>query len=398
MGTYARPPIALVRGEGCRVWDADGSEYIDFIAGIAVCALGHGHPAVVEAVTRQVKQLAHVSNLYLNEPAVRLAERLVHLLGHDARVFFCNSGAEANETALKLTRRHGRDLDPSGNRLEVVAAEGSFHGRTMGALSLTHAPAKREPFEPLPGGVRFVPYGDPEALRTAVNERTAAVFLEPVLGESGVIPPPDGYLAAARQICTDTGTLLVLDEVQSGIGRTGTWFGHEHDKVVPDVITLAKGLGGGLPIGACIAVGEAATRLRPGDHGSTFGGNPLACAASLAVIDTIESDDLLTHVSDVGARLAAGVDNHVGNVPLLTGIRGRGLWRALTLDQPVAAALETAAREAGFLVNAVAPDAIRLAPPLVLPAADADALVAALPAILDSAARVTAKPADAGGH
>ena len=379
MGTYARPPIALVRGEGCRVWDADGKEYVDLIAGIAVCALGHAHPAVVDAVTRQVKQLAHVSNLYLNEPAVLLAERLVGLLGHDARVFFCNSGTEANEAALKIARRHGRDLDPTGNRLEVVAAEGSFHGRTMGALSLTHAPAKREPFEPLPGGVRFVPYGDAAALRAAVDEHVAAVFLEPILGEAGVIPPPDGYLAAARQICTDANALLILDEVQSGIGRTGAWFGHEHDGVVPDVLTLAKGLGGGLPIGACIAIGDAATKLRPGDHGSTFGGNPLACAAALAVINTIDREDLLAHVIDVGNRLAAGVHGLVGQVPFLTGIRGRGLWRALTLDQPVAPAVEAAARDAGFLVNAVAPDAIRLAPPLVLPATDADALVGSTP-------------------
>ena len=397
LGTYARPPIALVRGDGCRVWDADGKEYIDFIAGIAVCSLGHGHRAVIEAVTRQAKQLTHVSNLYLNEPAVQLAERLVDLLGHDARVFFCNSGTEANETALKLARRHGRDLDPTGGRLDVVAAEGSFHGRTMGALSLTHSPAKREPFEPLPGGVRFVPYGDTAALRDAVDERTAAVFLEPILGESGVVPPPDGYLAAARQICTSAGALLVLDEVQSGIGRTGAWFGHEHDGVIPDVITLAKGLGGGVPIGACIAVGAAASRLRPGDHGSTFGGNPLACAAALAVIDTIDREGLLAHVTEIGDRLAAGVGALVGAVPHLTGSRGRGLWRALTMDQPVAPAVEAAAREAGFLVNAVAPDAIRLAPPLVLPAVDADALIAALPAILAAAARVTANPAEARG-
>ena len=303
MGNYAPPPVALVRGSGAHVWDADGREYVDLIAGIAVCALGHAHPAVVDAVTRQASELMHTSNLFGNEPAVRLAERLVGLLGADARVFFCNSGAEANETALKIARRHGRDLDPTGNRLEVVAAEGAFHGRTLGALSITWSPAKREPFEPLPGGVRFVPYGDAEALRAAVSEHTAAVFLEPVLGEGGVVPPPDGYLRAARDVCTQMGALLVLDEVQSGIGRTGAWFGHEHDDVMPDVLTLAKGLGGGLPIGACIAIGAAATRLRPGDHGSTFGGNPVACAAALAVIDTIEAAGLLANATGVGAQL-----------------------------------------------------------------------------------------------
>jgi acetylornithine aminotransferase len=339
--------------------------------------------------------LVHVSNLFLNEPAVRLAERLLTLLGADGRVFFCNSGAEANEAALKIARRHGRDLDPSGSRLEVVAAEGAFHGRTLGALSLTHAPVKREPFEPLPTGVTFVPYGDPAALRAAVTERTSAVFLEPVLGEGGVVPPPDGYLRAARETCDATGALLVLDEVQSGIGRTGTWFGHEHDGVLPDVMTLAKGLGGGLPIGACVAVGTSATRLRPGDHGSTFGGNPLACAAALAVLTTIEDDGLLDHVQLVGKQLAAGVAAYVGQLPLLTGVRGRGLWLALTLDGPSAPAVETAARNAGFLVNAVAPDAIRLAPPLILTAADADAFLAALPDVLTQAARVAgSRPGD----
>jgi acetylornithine/N-succinyldiaminopimelate aminotransferase len=389
MGNYARPPVALVRGSGCRVWDADGRDYLDLIAGIAVSALGHAHPAVVDAVRRQAAELAHTSNLFLNEPAVRLAERLVGLLGPagaTARVFFCNSGTEANETALKIARRHGRDLDPSGNRLEVVAAEGAFHGRTLGALSLTWAAAKREPFEPLPAGVRFVPHGDSEALRDAVTPRTSAVFLEPVLGESGVIPPPDGYLRAAREVCDSTGALLVLDEVQSGIGRTGEWFGHEHDGVLPDVVTLAKGLGGGLPIGACIGLGDAATALRPGDHGSTFGGNPVACAAALAVIDTIERDGLLDNAQMVGKHLADGIAALVPTTPLLTGVRGRGLWLALTLDTTASGDVETAAREAGFLVNAVAPDAIRLAPPLVLDAHEADTFITALPEILDRAA------------
>ena len=391
MGNYARPPIALVRGKGTRVWDADGREYLDLIAGIAVCALGHAHPAVLDAISAQAGELAHVSNLYLNEPAVRLAETLVELLGVEpssAKVFFCNSGAEANEAALKIARRYGRDLDPSGGRLGIVAAEGGFHGRTLGALSMTHAPAKREPFEPLPGGVTFVPYGDAGALEAAVNERTSAVFLEPILGEGGVIPPPDGYLAAARKICDATGALLVLDEVQSGMGRTGQWFGHEHEGVVPDVVTLAKGLGGGIPIGACIALGTAAERLRPGDHGSTFGGNPLACAVALAVIDTIRRDGRLENSRVVGDRLAAAARASVGTAPLLTGVRGRALWLALELDGPHSAAVEAAARHAGFLVNAVAPDAVRIAPPLVLTADEADVFTAALPEVLAEAARV----------
>ncbi|MFL6240665.1 MAG: acetylornithine transaminase [Actinomycetes bacterium] len=397
MGNYAPPPVALVCGSGCRVWDEDGREYLDLIAGIAVSALGHVHPAVVEAVTRQAGVLMHTSNLFANEPAVALAERLVDLLNADARVFFCNSGAEANEAALKIARRHGRDLDPSGGRLEVIAAEGAFHGRTMGALSLTWAPAKRAPFEPLPAGVRFVPYGDADMLRAAVDERVAAVFLEPVLGEGGVVPPPAGYLRAARDICDASGALLVLDEVQSGIGRTGAWFGHEDDGILPDVLTLAKGLGGGLPIGACIAVGDAAHRLRPGDHGSTFGGNPVACAAALAVIETIATEGLLANVQLVGAELAAGVESLVGSVPLLAGIRGRGLWRAIELTAPAAAHVETAAREAGFLVNAVAADAVRIAPPLVLTSAQADSFLSALPAILTSAASVLAGQEEPGG-
>ena len=397
MGNYAPPPVALVRGEGCRVWDEDGREYLDLIAGIAVCALGHAHPAVVEAVTRQAATLLHTSNLFANPPAVELAERLIGLLGHDARVFFCNSGTEANEAALKIARRHGRDLDPQGGRLEVIAADGAFHGRTLGALSITGQPAKRAPFEPLPGGVTFVPYGDADALRAAVTQRTAAVFLEPVLGEGGVVPPPDGYLRLAREVCDATGALLVLDEVQSGIGRSGAWFGHEHDGVVPDVLTLAKGLGGGLPIGACIAVGDAAQRLRPGDHGSTFGGNPVACAAALAVLDTIASLDLVGHADRIGGQLASGIRELVGAAPLLTGVRGRGLWLALTLSEPAAGVIETAARDSGFLVNAVAPDAVRLAPPLILSSDDALSFVTALPGILGEAATVLAANVQPGG-
>ncbi|MCK9898257.1 acetylornithine transaminase [Frankia sp. AgB32] len=389
MATYGRPALSLVRGQGSRVWDDAGREYVDLLGGIAVSVLGHGHPAIRAAVIDQFDTLGHVSNLYANEPQVRLAERLVELLGADAsapglsgsgaKVFFANSGAEANEAAIKIARRTGRP--------EIIAAEGSFHGRTLGALSITGQPAKRAPFEPLLPGVRFVPYGDAEALRAALSERTAAVFLEPTLGEAGVVAPPEGYLAQARSACDATGTLLVFDEVQSGIGRTGSWFAHQTVGVRPDVVTLAKGLGGGLPIGACIGLGAAADLLRPGDHGSTFGGGPIVCAAALAVLDTIAAEGLLDHAARLGDRLAEGI--LVAAIPGVAGVRGRGLWRAIELDGAFSAAVETAARQAGYLVNAVAPDAVRLAPPLILTEAEADDFVAALPGIVAAARGLT---------
>lgn len=379
MPTYGTPPVALARGAGARVWDVDGREYVDLVAGIAVSALGHAHPAIVAAVTRQVHLLAHTSNLYLHEPGVRLSERLVALLGGDARVFLCNSGTEANEAALKLVRRHA-----DGERPRIVATEKGFHGRTHGALALTGKPSIRDPFGPFALDVVFVPYGDADALAAAVDDRTAAVFLEPMQGEAGVVPPPPGYLVAAREVCDRTGALFVLDEVQSGIGRTGEWFAHHAEGVRPDVVTLAKGLGGGLPIGACVGLGAAGSLLQRGDHGSTFGGNPVSCAAALAVIDTIEADGLLRHVAEVGTALAAGLAGV--EHPLLSGVRGVGLWRAVVLRSDVAAAVEAAARDAGFLVNTVAPDAVRLAPPLVVSAADCAAFVVALPAVLDRAA------------
>lgn len=384
MANYATPKILLDRGVGSTVWDAAGNEYLDLIAGIATSTLGHGHPAVVEAVTAQVERLAHTSNLYAHEPGLNLAERLVGLVGVDARVFFSQDGATANEAAYKLARRHGWQSNPDGSRQNMVAAVGSFHGRTMGALSITGSPAKREPFEPLPGPVTFVPYGDIPALRDAVDESTAALFLEPVLGEGGVIPAPPGYLQAAREICTQQGALLVVDEVQSGIGRSGSWFMSREQGVTADVITLAKGLAGGLPLGACIGIGAAGDLFRPGDHGSTFGGNPVSCAAALAVIDTIMSDDLLTNVKVVGEQWEhefAAIDH-----PNLQGSRGLGLWRALELKDVPATNVETAARAAGFLVNAVAPDAIRLAPPLVLTGREASRFADAIPGILDVAA------------
>ncbi|MDP9135391.1 MAG: acetylornithine transaminase [Actinomycetota bacterium] len=377
MPTYGTPSLALVRGQGCTVWDADGRAYLDLIGGIAVSSLGHAHPALVEAVARQVATIAHTSNLVVNEPSVALAERLVQLLGHDGRVFLCNSGTEANEAAFKLVRRH-----QGPGRTYVVAAEKSFHGRTMGSLAMTGKPAIRDPFQPFATEVRFVPYGDTGALEDAVGEHCAAVFLEPTLGEGGIVPAPDGYLRAARQVCDNAGALLVLDEVQSGVGSTGAWFQHQHGDVVPDVVTLAKGLGGGLPIGACIGIGPYGSTFDKGDHASTFGGNPVACAAALAVLDTIEREGLLENAVKVGDRLAsaAQIDS-----PLLTGVRGRGLWLALALNGPAAATVEAVARDAGFLVNAVQPEAVRLAPPLVLSLDEADAFLAALPAILEAA-------------
>jgi acetylornithine/N-succinyldiaminopimelate aminotransferase len=378
MLNYGLPPLVLARGEGCVVWDVDGHSYLDLVGGIAVSALGHAHPAIVAAVTEQAGRLVHISNLYLHEPQVRLAERLIGLLGVDGRVFFANSGAEANEAAIKLVRRR-----QGSQRPVFVAAEHSFHGRTMGALSLTGKSSIREPFAPFGLDVRFVPYGDAGALRAAVSPDCAAVFLEPTQGEGGVVPAPDGYLRAARAACDEAGALLVLDEIQSGVGRTGAWFAFQREGVIPDVITLAKGLGGGLPIGACIGIGGCGSALGKGDHGSTFGGNPVACAAALAVLDTIESEGLLKNVTEVGDRLAAGIE--ATGHPLVTGVRGSGLWRAITLATPAAAAVEAAASRAGFLVNAVQPDAIRLAPPLILSAEQADSFTAELPAILSSA-------------
>jgi acetylornithine aminotransferase len=377
MATYAAPQLTLVRGDGAQVWDETGTAYLDLVAGIAVNALGHAHPAVVEAVSRQIATLGHTSNLVANEPSVRLAERLLGLVGRDGRVFFANSGAEANEAAFKLTRRTGRT--------HVVATDGAFHGRTMGALALTGQPAKRTPFEPLPGGVTFVPFGDASALRTAVGPATAAVFLEPIQGEAGVVVPPEGYLAEARRIATDAGALLVLDEVQTGIGRTGAWFAHQREGVDPDVLTLAKGLGGGLPLGACLAFGEAASLLEPGQHGSTFGGNPVSCAAALAVLDTIERDDLCGHAKRIGERLSSGITGLAH--PLVDHVRGVGLMVGIVLTAPVAVAVERAARANRFLVNAPAPDVVRLVPPLVLTEEQVDSFVAALPTILDAAER-----------
>jgi len=378
MPNYGLPPVALSRGSGCVVWDLDGREYLDLIAGIAVSSLGHAHPAIVEAVSRQVATVAHTSNLFLHEREVELAERLLALLGTDGRVFFANSGTEANEAAIKLVRRiQGPD------RPVIVAADRGFHGRTMGALALTGKESIRAPFGPFGLTVRFVPFGDAGALAAAVDADVAAVFLEPCLGESGVVPAPEGYLRAAREACDAAGALFVLDEIQSAIGRTGNWFAHQAAGVRPDVLTLAKGLGGGLPIGACIGLGASGAGFAKGDHGSTFGGNPVACAAALAVLGTIERAGLLAHVTQVGQQLTA--DLQATAHPLLAGVRGTGLWLAIQLTAARAAAVEAAARQAGFLVNAVQPDAIRLAPPLILSAGQANQFTTAWPAILDAA-------------
>ena len=386
MSNYGVPPLALARGEGSRVWDADGNAYLDLIAGIAVSGLGHAHPALVEAVSAQVARIAHTSNLFLHEPEVLLAEKLLELLDADARVFLANSGTEANEAALKIAIKYGK----ANGRSYLVATENGFHGRSMGALALTGKASIRDPFGPYGQDVRFVPYGDAAALEAAVTDECAAVFLEPTQGEAGVVPPPEGYFAAARRICDATGALLVADEIQSAIGRTGTWFAFRHElgTATPDVLTLAKGLGGGLPIGACVAFGPHGEVFTKGDHGSTFGGNPVSAAAALAVIATIEQEGLLDRAAAVGESLAAGITavDHPLLAPGDAGVRGRGLWRALVLTADRAAAVEAAARSAGFLVNAVQPNAVRLAPPLILTAEEAASFVDALPSILDAAA------------
>jgi acetylornithine/N-succinyldiaminopimelate aminotransferase len=368
MNNYGEPQLALVRGEGAVLTDEDGKEYVDFLGGIAVNALGHGHPAVVAAVTQQIQSLGHVSNFYVAEPAVALAELLLALAGRAGRVIFGNSGAEANEAAFKLSRLTGRT--------RVVATHGAFHGRTMGALALTGQPSKVDPFRPLPGEVSHVSFGDVGELAAAVTDETAMVILEPIQGENGVVVPPAGYLAAAREICTRHGALLVLDEVQTGVGRTGHWFHHQSEGVEPDIITLAKGLGGGLPIGACIAFGPAAELFTPGSHGTTFGGNPIACAAGLAVIRTIAGEGLLDHVKRVGEQLRRGLEG-LGH-PLISHVRGAGLLLGVVLTEPAAAELTTRLRAAGFLVNACQPDVIRLAPPLIVSTEQADALITAL--------------------
>ncbi len=375
MDTFGPPQRVLVRGEGAYVWDADGTRYLDLLAGIAVNALGHAHPTLTAAISAQLGTLGHVSNFFGTPTQIALAERLIGLAGapEGSRVFFTNSGTEANEALVKMARRTGRP--------RILALEGAFHGRTMGALALTAKAAYREPFEPLPGGVEFLPFGDTDALEAAMADDVAALVLEPIQGEAGVRPLPPGYLAHARELTTRHGALLALDEVQTGMGRTGAWLAHHHPHlgggITPDVVTLAKGLGGGFPIGAVVAYGErAATLLGRGQHGTTFGGNPVAAAAALATIGVIERDGLLAHVATLGARLRDGLA--AAGHPLVAGVRGEGLLVAVELAEPVAAELAARALAAGFIVNPVTPSAVRLAPPLILSAEQANDFVAFL--------------------
>ena len=350
---YGTPTIELVSGKGSVVKDSNGNTYLDFLAGIATNVLGHGHPAVVKAVTKQIATLGHVSNFYAHPNVLELAEKLQKMTGDkSARVFFCNSGTEANEAALKLSRKTGK--------YKIVATNESFHGRTMGALSLTGQPSKRNPFKPLLKGIKHVPFGDSLAMKRAITKKTAMVIVEPIMGEAGVIVPPSDYLKNLRKYCDDNGALLVIDCVQTGMGRTGDWFGYEYSGIKPDVITLAKGLGGGLPLGAMIALGSASTLFSAGDHGSTFGGNPVATAAGLAVIASIEKEEILKHVDEVGEFLLA----ELALIPGVTEVRGAGLLIGLTLEKPVAKAVTKKCQESGALINAPGESIIRLAPAL----------------------------------
>ena len=387
--TFGAPRLVVARAQGLHVWDVDGRCYTDFLSGIAVNVLGHCHPAITAAVTAQLARCDHVSNFLASPPQIELAERLAGLAtaaapaGTPARVFFGNSGAEANEAAFKLTRLTGRT--------RIVAMEGSFHGRTMGALALTSKAAYREPFAPLPGDVVFVPYGDVAALADAVDEATAAVVVEAIQGESGVVPAPPGFLAQARRITAERGALLWVDEVQTGLGRCGEWLVSVADGVTPDIVTLAKGLGNGFPIGACVAVGPAADLFGPGSHGSTFGGNPVAAAAGLAVLDTLAGDHLVEAARRMGERLVGAI--LALRHPLIDHVRGRGLLRGVVLKAPVAAAVNDALLAAGWIVNAPRPDVLRLAPPLIVRQTDIDAFAVALGAALDEAGTQEASPA-----
>ena len=352
---YGTPSIEIVRGKGIEVWDTNGKKYLDFLGGIATNLLGHNHPKVSSAIANQARSLSHVSNFYAHEPGLKLAQSLLEMTGDtSARVFFCNSGAEANEAALKISRTTGRN--------RIVAAQGAFHGRTMGALSLTGQPGKRDPFKPLLRGVKHVPYGDVASLQRAVNRRTAMVIIEPMMGEAGVVVPPTGYLKAAREICNKYGALLVTDCVQTGMGRTGQWFGFEHEGIAPDVITLAKGLGGGLPLGAVIAFGKYATALKPGSHGTTFGGNPISCSAANAVIAEINRSGALA----TNAAKGALIRNLISPISGVKEVRGRGLLIGIVLDAPKAKDIALRLQSAGFLVNAANDEVIRIAPAFIV--------------------------------
>ena len=371
MGTFARPSVVLTRGQGVQLWDENGKSYLDLLAGIACVALGHANPVVAEAIADQARTLGHASNLFATDTQIALAERLTGLLGHQAKVFFTNSGTEANEAGFKLTRLTGRT--------RIVAAEGSFHGRTMGALALTSTAKYRQPFEPLPGQVEWVPYGDVEELAQAVDDQTAAIILEPIQGESGVIVPPDGYLKAARQIADQHGALLWLDEVQSGMGRTGDWFAHTREGVRPDIVTLAKALGNGFPIGAALATGPAADLFTVGSHGTTFGGNALACRVGLTVLDQMEP--LLPKVQAIGRWLI----DQLCQLPGVAEVRGRGLFIGVKLEQEIAPQLVAAALNHGIIINAPRPDTLRLVPPLIITEDDLAPFWEAWPVLFEEA-------------
>ena len=352
---YGIPELALVKGKGLVLTDADGKQYLDFLGGIATSVLGHAHPAIVKAVSKQIAQLGHVSNFYAHPNALALANKLITMTGDkSARVFFCQSGAEANEAALKLSRRTGRN--------RIIAAQGAFHGRTMGALSLTGQPAKREPFLPLVKGVKHVPFGDIAAMRRAISKKTAMVIIEPIMGEAGVIIPPADYLAQVRELCNTYGVMLVIDAVQTGMGRTGDWFGYEYSGIEPDVITLAKGLGGGLPLGAMIALGKAAVLFEPGDHGSTFGGNPVTTAAGLAAISVIEKKKLMQKARKHYEFLLT----EIAQIPGVTEVRGAGLLIGIELEAGNSKEIAAKMLAAGVLVNAPNPSTIRIAPALIV--------------------------------
>ena len=379
LGVFGTPQRVLVRGSGCTVEDADGNTYLDLLGGIAVNALGHAHPFVTSIIAAQLGTLGHISNFFTSPTQIALAEKLLGLAGAlaDSRVFFTNSGAEANEAAFKLARRNS-----TPGRTRILALDGAFHGRTMGALALTSKQAHREPFEPLPGGVEHLPFGDIDALTAAVDDTVAAVFLEPIQGEAGVRPLPAGYLRAAREATARHGALLILDEVQSGIGRTGAWFAHQEEGILPDAMTLAKGLGGGFPIGALLTYGPGVSQLlAPGQHGSTFGGNPVATAAGLATLAVLEDTGVLDHARALGAHLRAGI----AAVPGVTGVRGRGLLIGFDLDGASAPEAVQAALAAGFIINSTGPRSLRIAPPLILTNGQADSFLAALPGILTTA-------------
>jgi acetylornithine aminotransferase/acetylornithine/N-succinyldiaminopimelate aminotransferase len=370
MGTFKRLPVTLVEGRGATVRDDRGREYLDLVAGIAVNALGHAHPAVARALAEQAARLVHTSNLYYTEPQVELARKLVEL-SFPARVFFANSGAEANEAAIKLARKWGRVR--RGAAHGIITTIDSFHGRTLATVTAGGKDAYSAPFGPLPAGFMHVPYGDIDAIRAATDDEIVAVMLEPIMGEVGVVPPPDGYLEAVRAWCDERDLLLILDEVQTGLGRTGRWFAHQHYGIVPDVMTLAKALGGGVPIGACLA-GPRADVFEPGDHGSTFGGNPLACAAGLAVLRTIEEEGLVGHAAEMGELLQASLQELDG----VRQVRGRGLMLAAVFDQPVAREFQARCLEEGVIVNAVDDRTVRVVPPLVITADEIERAVAGM--------------------